>query len=94
MKNKIINPNKKYEFFYEVDLQQWDYKETIKVSCGGNMSGLEVIIGAIEFYLDDHNEVILTRENGDTLSVDLTREDDLKELVVGVRLINFKLERN
>jgi len=96
-----LDPNKEYRFEYDIDLQSWDFCRTIRVEITGSHKGFQNIDFALSNFVEDlpfcgwqqdgdredFKEMVLTTSNGDVLSVEIYDEDDLKELVTGVRLV-------
>lgn len=70
-------------------LQSWDYIGTAEVVIGGNCKGASVIHSAISEWLDETEEVTLSKETEDEIET-LLVEDDLADLIVGVEIIGIE----
>lgn len=88
-----------------VTLMQWDYRATVETVVGGNCQGFEIFECAIgnaydglptrKYDGDEYPHVVLTRADGDTLECEdeeLTGEDWLKRMVVGIEIIGQEPE--
>lgn len=82
----------------ELTLMQWDYKKVITVDVGGNCTGFDVIECAVTSLYDDLADksdvaqIILHRDNGDTLEVsdeEMRAEEWLKAMLVSTQIVGW-----
>lgn len=72
-----------------VTLGAWDYRKTVDVVIGGNCMGIPVLEAAADQVKTLFpTGVVLERENGDTLQVELDMGPDfMDDLIIGVEVI-------
>ena len=77
---------------------QWEYRFETVVDVGGNCTGLSVIECAISSFADkmfdksECPELVLAKENGDTLENEIEDEDDLKNMLVYAEILSIEPE--
>lgn len=75
----------------ELTFQQWDYKATFTTTVGGNCRGYDIFDSALDSVFEElggeDGGMLLSRENGDTLSVELWEDNIMKDMLVGVRIL-------
>ena len=70
-------------------LQSWDYIGTAEVTIGGNCKGANILQSAMDQWLEETYEVVLSKETEEEIET-LLVEDDLEALIVGAEIIKIE----